>query len=52
MIRTAIHMLIANIPCLAFAGLTYLFAKSGMNGFAVAMVILAFLSLHTIQREN
>lgn len=51
MIRTAIHLLICNIPCLAFAGLSYFFARDGMPGFAIVMVVMSYLSLHTIKEK-
>ena len=51
MLRTALTVIICNIPCLAFAGLSYFFARDGMPGFAIAMVVMSLLSLHTIKEK-
>lgn len=52
MLRNALSVLILNIPCMVFGGLSYLFAKSDMYGFAGAMVLLALLSLHTLSEKE
>lgn len=46
MLKQAIAIVIYNIPCMAFAGLTYMLAKSGHDGFAVLLLLLAFFSLN------
>lgn len=46
MLKQAIAIVISNIPCMAFAGRTYLLAESGHDGFAVLLLLLAFFSLN------